>query len=126
MTDDSDRQPHHSPELDHAPWWAEGVKYVLERWGFPTLAAIAIGAFVWTCTQWLGTQFDRLVGVHATFLDRTSTTLDRLSVTVGDLAEQQASTATKVDDIHRELIHTRAKPVPVKSDRPNDSGEPLP
>lgn len=96
---------------DKLPWWANALKYMLERWGFPTVVAIVLGLAAWNVATWFGEKADTALNAHVKFLEKTNevsvqqTDLTREQVTLTrELQQINKAMADKVDDIHRKVV----------------------
>lgn len=99
------------PPSKDQPWWS----YVLDRFGFPTLAAIALGWAVWQATSWFAPKVDMLIDTHITTVRKMSDTLDSQHETLRAIVSDKVDRDRKIDEIHQAVVpaqKTTAAPPP--------------
>lgn len=97
------------------PWWANIGRYLLDKYGLPTLILIVVlyslWQGIWKLSSWTAPKVERIVVDHSEFLKETTKTAARMAETQErqvelseDLKKVAHDISTKVDDIHKVIV----------------------
>lgn len=95
------------PSKDQPPW-----VWVLDRFGLPTLAVIAMGYAIWSAATWFRPKADLLIDTHLKVVPAMADVLQSQERMLADIAAQSDARDRKIDEIHRAVVPSKSLAVP--------------
>lgn len=87
------------PSKDQPSW-----VWVLDRFGLPTLAVIAMGYAIWTVATWFGPKADLLIDTHLKSIAKLVDVSQAQERTLSEIADRGDARDRKIDEIHRAVV----------------------